>query len=58
MSAFLLKTEHGTTYAESSASMPKRVTGGCAASPLLYCPSNPVTRGQMAVFLTKTFGLK
>ncbi len=33
------------------------VTGGCQASPLLYCPTNPVTRGQMAVFLAKTFGL-
>ena len=34
------------------------VTGGCQASPLLYCPGNTVTRGQMAVFLTKTFGLQ
>jgi hypothetical protein len=33
------------------------VTGGCSASPLLYCPDNPNTRGQMAVFLTKTFDL-
>jgi len=33
------------------------VTGGCQASPLLYCPDHPNTRGQMAVFLTKTFGL-
>jgi hypothetical protein len=29
------------------------VTGGCQASPLLYCPGNPVTRAQMAVFLLK-----
>ena len=34
------------------------VTGGCQASPLLYCPSTPVTRGQMAVFLVRTFGLE
>jgi hypothetical protein len=34
------------------------VTGGCQASPLLYCPGNTVTRGQMAVFLTKTFSLQ
>ena len=34
------------------------VTGGCQASPLLYCPSTPVTRGQMAVFLTRTFVLE
>lgn len=33
------------------------ITGGCQASPLLYCPDNPNTRGQMAVFLAKTFGL-
>ena len=33
------------------------VTGGCQASPLLYCPGNPVLRGQMAAFLTKAFGL-
>ncbi len=29
------------------------VTSGCGGSQ--YCPSNPVTRGQMAVFLAKTF---
>jgi hypothetical protein len=33
------------------------ITGGCSASPLLYCPNNPNTRGQMAVFLVRTFGL-
>jgi hypothetical protein len=33
------------------------VTGGCQASPLLYCPGNPNTRGQMAVFLTRAFSL-
>jgi hypothetical protein len=31
------------------------VTGGCGVG--IYCPSNPNTRGQMAVFLVKTFGL-
>ena len=31
------------------------VTGGCGGGD--YCPGNPVTRGQMAVFLVKTFGL-
>ncbi len=36
----------------------RNITGGCAANPLRYCPSNSVTRGQMAVFLTKTFGLQ
>jgi parallel beta-helix repeat protein len=33
------------------------ITGGCQASPLLYCPNNPNTRAQMAVFLSKTFNL-
>ena len=33
------------------------ITGGCSASPPLYCPDAPVTRGQMAVFLAKALGL-
>ena len=33
------------------------ITGGCQASPLLYCPTSPVNRGQMATFLSKTFHL-
>jgi hypothetical protein len=32
------------------------VTGGCGGGN--YCPNNPNTRGQMAVFLAKTFGLQ
>jgi hypothetical protein len=31
------------------------ITAGCGGG--LYCPADPVTRGQMAVFLTKTFAL-
>jgi ELWxxDGT repeat protein len=31
------------------------ITGGCA--PGLYCPDNPVTRAEMAVFLTRTFNV-
>jgi hypothetical protein len=31
------------------------ITAGCGGG--LYCPTDPVTRGQMAVFLTKTFAL-
>jgi hypothetical protein len=31
------------------------ITAGCGGSS--YCPSSPNTRGQMAVFLAKTFGL-
>ena len=29
------------------------VTFGCSADPLLYCPDQPVTRGQMASFITR-----
>ena len=36
----------------------EHVTGGCQASPLLYCPDGTSTRGQMAVFITKTFSLQ
>jgi streptogramin lyase len=32
------------------------ITGGCGGGD--YCPNNPSTRGQMAVFLVKTFGLQ
>ncbi len=32
------------------------ITGGCGGGN--YCPGNPNTRGQMAVFLTKTFSLQ
>lgn len=33
------------------------ITTGCGTSPLRYCPGDPVTRAQMAVFLARTFGL-
>ena len=32
------------------------ITAGCSTSPLMYCPNNPVTRGQMAVFLERAIG--
>ena len=35
----------------------RATTGGCSSSPLLYRPGASNTRGQMAVFLTKTFEL-
>jgi S-layer homology domain len=35
----------------------RAITGGCSVTPPLYCPTNPNNRGQMAVFLVKTFGL-
>jgi hypothetical protein len=31
------------------------LTGGCGGGN--FCPNNPVTRGQMAVFLAKALGL-
>ncbi|HKD16827.1 MAG TPA: S-layer homology domain-containing protein [Thermoanaerobaculia bacterium] len=33
----------------------ENITGGCGGGN--YCPSNPNTRGQMAVFIVKTFNL-
>jgi parallel beta-helix repeat protein len=35
----------------------EQITGGCSATPPLYCPGNDNTRGQMAVFIQKTFSL-
>jgi hypothetical protein len=34
----------------------ENITGGCGGGN--YCPGNPNTRGQMAVFIVKTFGLQ
>ena len=34
----------------------EQITGGCGGGN--YCPGNANTRGQMAVFLTKTFHLQ
>ncbi|HEY1249865.1 MAG TPA: S-layer homology domain-containing protein [Thermoanaerobaculia bacterium] len=36
----------------------RNITGGCALNPLRYCPDKPVTRGEMSVFVTKTFSLE
>lgn len=33
------------------------ITAGCGTTPARYCPDDPVTRGQMAVFLARVFGL-
>jgi hypothetical protein len=30
------------------------ITSGCGTSPLVYCPNNPVTRAQMAIFLLRS----
>ena len=34
------------------------ITAGCGAPPLRYCPSSSITRGQMSVFIDKTFRLQ
>ena len=33
------------------------ITAGCSSSPPQFCPDAPVTRGQMAVFLSRALGL-
>jgi hypothetical protein len=33
------------------------ITSGCQTSPPLYCRDQALTRGQMAVFLSKALGL-
>ena len=35
-----------------------QITTGCQQNPLRYCPDSPVTRGQMASFLTRALGLE
>lgn len=32
------------------------ITSGCSTSPLMYCPQNYVTRGEMAVFIERALG--
>ena len=36
----------------------RSITGGCQASPRMFCPGNGITRGQMAVFITRAFALR
>jgi len=74
MSAFLLKTQHGSGYVAPACTgvfpdvpcpsqfadwieqlFAEQITGGCGGGN--YCPSDPNTRAQMAVFLVKTFDL-
>jgi hypothetical protein len=33
------------------------ITAGCSTDPFLYCPDDPITRAQMAVFLVASLGL-
>ena len=36
----------------------QQITTGCTQDPLAYCPSNPVTRAQMATFLARALNLE
>jgi hypothetical protein len=75
MAVFLLKGEHGSTYAPPQCQgifgdvpcpsqfadwieqlSAEQITGGCGNNN--YCPLSNNTRGQMAVFITKTFSLQ
>jgi hypothetical protein len=42
-------------YAQIEEMAMRGITVGCSASPPLYCPSDTVTRGQMAAFLIRAF---
>ena len=35
----------------------RNITQGCATGPLRYCPTDSVTRAQMATFLVRAYGL-
>jgi len=75
MAVFLLKAEHGSSYAPPECAgtfadvacpstfanwierlAAENITGGCGGGN--YCPLANNTRGQMAVFITKTFNLQ
>jgi hypothetical protein len=75
MAVFLLKAEHGSSYAPPDCAgvfgdvacpspfadwveqlAAEQITGGCGGGN--YCPSSNNTRGQMAVFIVKTFNLQ
>jgi hypothetical protein len=49
----------GTTAAPIASPDPALagITAGCGTAPLRYCPGGNVSRGQMAVFVTRTFDL-
>ena len=46
--------ESATFVAAIDEMLSKGITSGCQASPLEYCPSLDVTRGQMAVFIIRS----
>ncbi len=49
------KNYWGTKWVEQLAK--EGITSGCSLKPSLFCPENPVTRGEMAVFLLRSFGV-
>ncbi|MCZ2121263.1 MAG: S-layer homology domain-containing protein, partial [Anaerolineales bacterium] len=73
MAVFLLRAKHGAAYTPPAASgdfadvgvagfaawieqlAAEGITGGCGGGN--YCPNEPVTRAQMAVFIQRTFNL-
>jgi hypothetical protein len=67
-SDYVPPTATGTIFADVPASAfgaawiedlyTRGITGGCLTNPLRYCPNNTNNRQQMAVFITKTFGLQ
>ena len=48
-------SEWWSPHAEELAN--RNITAGCATGPLRYCPTKPVTRGQMATFFVRAFDL-
>jgi hypothetical protein len=73
MAIFLLRAKHGSTYTPPNVAptfgdtaghwaedwieqlAAEGITAGCGGGN--YCPEDPVTRAQMAVFLVRTFNL-
>lgn len=45
---------NGFGWAEIEAIYAAGITGGCSTSPFNFCPNNPVTRAQLAVFLLRS----
>jgi hypothetical protein len=47
---------YSPVFSYVEAMLRQSITGGCSSAPPLYCPSDPVTRAQMAVFLCRAAG--
>ena len=50
-------TEGNTHAADINALAAAGITAGCSTDPLQYCPTEQVTRAQMATFLARALGL-